>query len=103
VLLSESLQAGSKSSAQKSYAGGYENGQSDFAKRQYQALTERQRLAPQSDDAAHLRLFDVRFPSGNRTASSSRRARRIANGSSAPRPASSQSMPMACSNGFGAI
>ena len=62
VLLSESLQAGSKSSAQKSYAAGYEKGQSDSAKRQYQALTERQRLAPQSDDAAHLRLFDVPLP-----------------------------------------
>ena len=61
MLLSESLQAGSRSSAQKSYAAGYEKGQSDSAKRQYQALTGRQRLAPQSDYAAHLRLFDVRF------------------------------------------
>ena len=62
VLLGESLQAGGKSSAQKFYAAGYENGQSDSAKRQYQALTERQRIAPQSDDAAHLRLFDVPLP-----------------------------------------
>ena len=61
VLLSESLQAGSTAAAQKSYAVGYEKGQSDSAKRQYQALTERQRVAPQSDDAVHLRLFDVRF------------------------------------------
>ena len=64
VLLSESLQSGSRGSAQKSYAAGYEKGQSDSAKRQYQALVERQRLAPQSDDAAHLRLFDVPVPVG---------------------------------------
>ena len=46
----------------KECSAGYEKGQSDSAKRQYQALTERQRLAPQSDDAAHLRLFDVPLP-----------------------------------------
>ena len=45
----------------KECSAGYEKGQRDFAKRQYQALTERQWFAPQSDDAAHLRLFDVRF------------------------------------------
>ncbi len=62
VLLSETLQAGSTSRAKKSYAEGYEKGRSDSIKRQYQALNERQRFAPQSDDAAHLRLFDVPLP-----------------------------------------
>ena len=62
VLLGESLRAGSRASAEKSYVAGYEKGQSDSAKRQYQALVERQRMAPQSDDAAHLRLFDVPLP-----------------------------------------
>ena len=62
VLLGESLHAGSRASAEKSYVAGYEKGQSDSAKRQYQTLIERQRLAPQSDDAAHLRLFDVPLP-----------------------------------------
>ena len=62
VLLGESLHAGSRASAEKAYVAGYEKGQSDSAKRQYQALTERQRLAPQSDDAVHLRLFDVPLP-----------------------------------------
>ncbi len=62
LLLSETLQAGSTSHAKKSYAEGYEKGRSDSIKRQYQALNERQRFAPQSDDAAHLRLFDVPLP-----------------------------------------
>lgn len=75
LLLSETLQAGSRfdglkapsvsrgtSHAKKSHAAGYEKGRSDSIKRQYQALNERQRFAPQSDDAAHLRLFDVPLP-----------------------------------------
>jgi uncharacterized protein YcfJ len=62
LLLSETLQAGSTSHAKKSYAEGYEKGRSDSIKRQYQALNERQRFAPQSDDATHLRLFDVPLP-----------------------------------------
>ena len=61
VVFSDSFQAGRRFSAQKSCAAGYEKGQSDSAKRQYQALTGRQRLAPQSDDAGRLQLFDVRF------------------------------------------
>ena len=62
VLLSESLQAGSSATQQKAYLSGYEQGRSDSAKTQFQALNERQRLAPQSDDVAHLRLFDVPLP-----------------------------------------
>jgi hypothetical protein len=62
VLLSEALQAGSSAAQQKSFVAGYEKGQSDTAKRQFQALNERQRTAPQSDEAAHLRLFEVPLP-----------------------------------------
>jgi hypothetical protein len=62
VLVSEVLQAGSSTAQQKSYVAGYEKGQSDTAKRQFQALNERQRIAPQSDEAAHLRLFEVPLP-----------------------------------------
>lgn len=62
VLLSEGLQAGSSAAQQKSYVAGYEKGQSDAAKRQWQALNERQRVAPQAEDAAHVRLFEVPLP-----------------------------------------
>jgi hypothetical protein len=62
VLVSEALQAGSGAAQQKSYIAGYEKGQSDTAKRQFQALNERQRVAPHADDAAHLRLFEVPLP-----------------------------------------
>lgn len=62
VLLSEGLQAGSSAAQQKSYVAGYEKGQSDAAKRQWQALNERQRIAPQSDEAANVRLFEVPLP-----------------------------------------
>lgn len=62
VLASEALQAGSSAAQQKSYLSGYEKGQSDAAKRQFQALNERQRIAPQSNDAAHVRLFEVPLP-----------------------------------------
>jgi hypothetical protein len=62
VLLSEGLQGGSNAAQQKSYVAGYEKGQSDAAKRQWQALSERQRIAPQNEDAAHVRLFEVPLP-----------------------------------------
>src|SRR4051812_38731422 len=62
VLVSEALQAGSNSAQQKSFVAGYEKGQSDTAKRQFQTLNERQLTAPQSDEAAHLRLFEVPLP-----------------------------------------
>lgn len=62
VLVSAALQAGSSAAQQKSYVAGYEKGQSDTAKRQFQALNDRQRLSPQSDEAAHLRLFEVPLP-----------------------------------------
>ena len=62
VLMSEALQAGSNSAQQKSYVAGYEKGQSDAAKRQWQTLNERQRIAPDADDAAHLRLFEGPLP-----------------------------------------
>ena len=62
ALLSESLQAGSNAAARKSYDAGYEQGRSDAAKHQYQTLNERQRLAPQFDDAANVSLFEVPLP-----------------------------------------
>ena len=62
ALLSEALQAGSNASARKSYDAGYEKGRSDAAKQQYQALNERQRISPQSDDAPDVRLLEVPLP-----------------------------------------
>ena len=62
VLLSEGPQAGSNAAQQKSYVAGYEKGQSDASKRQWQALNERQRIAPQAEDAAHVRLLEVPLP-----------------------------------------
>lgn len=62
VLLSESLQAGSNAAARKSYDAGYEKGRSDAAKQQYQALNERQRYAPQLDNATDFSLFEVPLP-----------------------------------------
>ena len=62
VILSEALQAGSNGAQQKSYASGYEKGRSDAAKQQFQTLTDHQRVAPQADDAANVRLFDVPLP-----------------------------------------
>ena len=53
VLLSEGLQTAGSSAQQKSYVAGYEKGQSDAVKQQFQALNERQRFAPDLDDAAH--------------------------------------------------
>ncbi len=62
ALLSESLQAGSNASAQKSYDAGYEKARSDSAKQQFHELIDRQRLGPQLDDRAHVRLLDVPLP-----------------------------------------
>jgi hypothetical protein len=62
VLLSESLQAGSNAHAQKSYDAGYEKARSDAAKQQFHELIDRQRLGPQLDDRAHVRLLDVPLP-----------------------------------------
>jgi hypothetical protein len=61
VLLSETLQAGSNASAQKSYTEGYEKGRSDSAKQQFQSLIDKQRLGPQSNDAG-VRLLEVPLP-----------------------------------------
>ena len=62
VLLSETLQAGSNASARKSYTEGYEKGRSDSAKQQFQSLIDKQRLGPQSNDAANVRLLEVPLP-----------------------------------------
>ena len=62
LLLSESLQAGSNAAQKKSYASGYEKGQSDAVKQQFQTLINRQRVAPEINDAANIRLLDVPLP-----------------------------------------
>ncbi len=62
VLLSETLQAGSNASAQKSYDAGYDKARSDSAKQQFQSLNERQRLGPQPDDRTSVRLLEVPLP-----------------------------------------
>ncbi len=62
VLLSESLQAGSNASAQKSYDAGYDKARSDSAKQQFQLLNERQRLGPQLTDTANVQLLEVPLP-----------------------------------------
>ena len=62
VLLREAVQEGSNAALQKSYIAGYEKGQSDAAKRQWQALNDRQRLAPQNDDTLNVRLLEVPLP-----------------------------------------
>jgi hypothetical protein len=61
VLLSETLQAGSNASAQKSYNDGYEKGRSDSAKQQFQSLIDKQRLGPQSNNSG-VRLLEVPLP-----------------------------------------
>jgi hypothetical protein len=61
VLLSETLQAGSNASAKKSYNEAYEKGRSDSAKQQFQSLTDKQRLGPQSNGDG-VRLLDVPLP-----------------------------------------
>jgi len=62
VLLSETLQAGSNASAQKSYGVGYDKARSDSAKQHFHTLDERQRLAPQGDDRMHVRSVEVPLP-----------------------------------------
>lgn len=62
VLLSESLQAQSNASSRKSYDAGYDKARSDSAKQQYQVLNDRQRLGPQLDDRASVRLLEVPLP-----------------------------------------
>jgi hypothetical protein len=62
VLLSETLQAGSKASANKAYDAGYEKARSDSAKQQFQTLIDRQRTGPQLDNRAHVRLLEVPLP-----------------------------------------
>jgi hypothetical protein len=62
VLLSESLQAQSNASSHKSYDAGYDKARSDSAKQQYQVLNDRQRLGPQLDDRASVRLLEVPLP-----------------------------------------
>ncbi len=62
MLLSETLQAGSNASAQKSYDAGYDKARSDSAKQQFQSLNERQRLGPQLDERTSVRLLEVPLP-----------------------------------------
>lgn len=62
VLLSETLQAQSNASSRKSYDAGYDKARSDSAKQQYQVLNDRQRLGPQLDDRANVRLLEVPLP-----------------------------------------
>ncbi len=62
MLLSESLQAGSKASSDKAYDAGYEKARSDSAKQQFQTLIDRQRTGPQLDDRGHVRLLEVPLP-----------------------------------------
>ncbi len=62
VLLSESLQAGSNASANKSYDAGYDKARSDSAKQQFQTLNDRQRVGPQVDDPMHVRSIEVPLP-----------------------------------------
>src|SRR5437762_14226716 len=53
VLLSESLQAGSKASANKAYDAGYEKARSDSAKQQFTLLIDQQRTEPTLNAGAH--------------------------------------------------
>jgi hypothetical protein len=62
VLLSETLQGASNASAKRSYTESYEKGQSDSAKQRFQSLIDKQRLGPQSNDTANVRLLDVPLP-----------------------------------------
>jgi hypothetical protein len=61
VLLSESLQAGSKASSDRAYDAGYEMARSD-SKQQFQTLIDQQRTGPQLEDRAHVRLLEVLLP-----------------------------------------
>jgi hypothetical protein len=62
LLASELLQAGSNVAQKNSYASGYEKSRSDAAKQQFQTLADRQRTAPETDDATNVRLLEVPFP-----------------------------------------
>ena len=62
VLLSETLQGASNAHAKKSYTEGYEKGRSDSAKQRFQSLIDKQRVGPQSSDAASVRLLEVPLP-----------------------------------------
>jgi hypothetical protein len=62
VLLSETLQGASNASAKKSYTEGYEKARSDSAKQRFQSLIDKQRVGPQSSDAASVRLLEVPLP-----------------------------------------
>lgn len=62
VLLSESLQAGSRASANKAYDAGYEKARSDSAKQQFQTLIDRQKNGLQLDDRQNIRLLEVPLP-----------------------------------------
>jgi uncharacterized protein YcfJ len=62
VLLSESLQAGSRASSNKAYDAGYEKARSDSAKQRFQTLIERQRVGLQLDDRQNVRLLEVPLP-----------------------------------------
>jgi hypothetical protein len=62
VLLSETLQGASSAHAKKSYTEGYEKGRSDSAKQRFQSLIDKQRVGPQSSDAASVRLLEVPLP-----------------------------------------
>ena len=48
--------------AEGCYDAGYEKARSDSAKQQFHELIDRQRLGPQLDDRAHVRLLDVPLP-----------------------------------------
>ncbi|MFZ3374662.1 MAG: hypothetical protein WA183_03830 [Chthoniobacterales bacterium] len=62
VLVSETLQGASNAHAKKSYTEGYEKGRSDSAKQRFQSLIDKQRVGPQSSDAASVRLLEVPLP-----------------------------------------
>jgi hypothetical protein len=62
VLVSETLQGASNAHARKSYTEGYEKGRSDSAKQRFQSLIDKQRVGPQSSDAASVRLLEVPLP-----------------------------------------
>ena len=62
VLVSETLQGASNAHAKKSYTEGYEKGRSDSAKLRFQSLIDKQRVGPQSSDAASVRLLEVPLP-----------------------------------------
>src|SRR4030095_5142051 len=60
ALLSESLQAGRKASANKAYDAGYEKARRDVAKQQFQTLIDRQRPARSRDSGRFTRARGFR-------------------------------------------